>query len=180
MNKSFRLGILALLMLFAVHLHPVYRVTAGTERLAGLYTASQIRVAREAAQAAAEELLGGGAALPPLRRSLRLRLLSANGQTPLITDALLRGTEGVVSADAVLVNGRQLGTVADGKTLVDALQQTIRDRLPAGAVAGNLSGRLQIGRVYSREGLQSENTDMLARILDAAPVFYLDGSGKRI
>ena len=62
MIQSYRPVLLALLLLFAVHLRPGYRVSVGEERLAGYYSRAQIRSAFEAAAQAAEELTPGEAA----------------------------------------------------------------------------------------------------------------------
>ena len=178
MIQSYRPVLLALLLLFAVHLRPGYRVSVGEERLAGYYSRAQIRSAFEAAAQAAEELTPEEAALPRPHASLRLGLRRPVGETAALSDALLRTLRGVTEADAVCVNGDTLGTVPDGAALLEALRESIRSGMPAGAMVGNLSGRLQIRPVYTREGFPLENTDMLASILSAAPVFYVDSSGK--
>lgn len=180
MIRSYRPILLALLLLFAVHLRPGYRVSVAGERLAGRYSRAQIRTACEAAAQAAEELTPGEAALPRLRVSLRLGLRRPGGETAALTDALLRAAGGITKADAVRVNGDTLGTVKDGASLLQDLRETIRSGMPAGAIVGNLSGRLQIRPVYTREGLSHENADMLASILAAAPVFYVDSRGKLV
>lgn len=178
MIRSYRAALLALLLLFAAHLRPCCRVSVEGERLTGRYSLTQVRAACEAASQAAEELLPGEAILPRPRTALRLSLRCPDGETAALTDALLRRVEGVTEADMVRVNGGSLGTVADGSALLEELRETIRSGMPAGAVVGKLSGRLQIHPVYTREGFPRESADMLASILEAAPAFYVDGSGK--
>ncbi len=178
MIRYYRPAALALLLFFAVQLRPVYRVSIGSERIPGFFSASQVRQAQEAAREAAEELLPREAVTPVPRVSLRLRLRRSDGDTGALTDALLRGDERVVLADAVRVNGTPLGTVTDGEALLEQLREMIRSGMPAGAAVGELGGRLQIRRVYTRSGSEREYEDVLADILRAAPVFYLDGSGK--
>ncbi|MBR4548452.1 MAG: hypothetical protein IKO83_00865 [Oscillospiraceae bacterium] len=178
MLKSYRAALIALLLLLLVHLQPVYRVCVDGQWLTGLYTGGQIRLANEAAEAAADELLPGEAALPVLRKSLRVRLRRPAGNTAVLSDALLLSLGEVRSADAVSVNGAALGSVADGEALLDALRLTIRSDMPVGAAVGNLGGRLQVFPVYTRAGLERSKADMLAEILAAAPVFYLDSGGK--
>lgn len=180
MIRNYRPAALALLLLFAVHLRPVYRVSVGDERLSGLYSDAQIRQAREAARETAEELLPGEAALPAPRTALRLRLGRPTGDTAALSDALLRAAESVTLADAVWINGCALGTVSDGEALLEQLREAIRGGMPAGAAVGNLGGQLKVRPVYTRAGSERESADMLADILAAAPVFYFDGRGKLV
>ena len=180
MLRSYRPALLALLLLFAVHLRPVYRVRVEGAALPGLYSRAQIRQACEAAREAAEELLPDEAALPTPRASLRLRLRRPDGETAALSDALLRTVDAIVTADAVRVNGTELGAVADGAGLLALLQETIRSGMPPGATVGNLSGQLQIRTVYTRAGLERDSAELLASILTAAPAFYLDSGGKLV
>ena len=171
MIKRYWPAALALLLLFAVHLHPAYALRVEGERLDGLYSGAQIRQAREAALEAAEEILDGKAALPALRTSFRLRIRRPDGETAALTDALLRATDAVSSADAVWINGSALGCVEDGKSLLALLRQTIRGDMPAEAAVGKLGGKLQIHGVYTHAGAERGEAEMLTEILAAAPVF---------
>ena len=150
------LGVLALLFLLAAHLHPVCRITVAGEELEGRFSPAQVRLAQQAAQAAAGEILDAPTALIRPRCFYRLSLRPANGRTAVLSDAILRRANGLVLADGISVNGGPLGTVSDG----------------------TLGGNLQIQPVYSRAGHETPVWDMVLRITGAAPVFYLDADGK--
>ncbi len=169
---------LVLLLLPAVHLHPAYRVRVEGMPLPGLYSAAQLRQGQEAARAAAEELLPGPASLPKPSRSLRLCFSHGSGSPALLSDALLLATEGVALEAGVSVNGIFLGTAADGSALLEQLRETIRRDMPEGAAVGNLGGQLRIRPVYTRPGHELGNWDLILRITDLAPVFYLDREGR--
>ena len=180
MRQRYFRSALAILLLFAVHLHPVCLVTVDGQRVEGCYSPSRVRDALRCAEAAAEELTTGESVLPPLRRSFRLRLRAPDGSAAPLTDALLQATEGVTQADGVSVNGQALGTVADGQAMLAQLQAAIRRDMPETAAVGNLSGRLAIHPVYTRAGCESGSWDMILRITALAPVFYLDSLGKLV
>ena len=180
MFRSCRPVLFALLLLAAVHLQPVYRVSVEGECIAGLFSRDQILEARQTAHEAAEELAVGEAALSVPNVSLRLGLRRPDGDTAALVEALLRTEEAILSGDAVRINGIGLGTVADGEALLEQLRQTIRSGTPSGASVGRLGGTLEIVPVYTRADRLSENGDVLARILAMAPVFYLDSGGKLV
>lgn len=159
---------------------PVYRVHLDGEALAGGFSPAQLRLAEACARDAAEELCGAEAALPALSYSLRLGLRPTADGARRLSDALLRGTAGVAAADSVSVNGLALGTVRDGAALLDALRESIRAGMPAGAAVGNLGGALRIAPVYTRAGTEIEAADMLRTVTALAPVFYLDAEGTAV
>jgi len=136
------------------------------------------RLAIRAAEAAAEEILPGQAALPPLVRKLRLTLGRREEDPRLLADALLRRTEGVFVRDEVSVDGRRLGFVADGAALRDTIGTYIANTLPTWACGGVLSREFSVRRCYTREGRLTPDGDMLLLITGMAPVFYFDGMGK--
>lgn len=180
MRQRYSRIIWAVVLLFAVHLHPACLVTLDGQRVAGCYSPARVREALRCAEAAAEELTAGDGRLPTLRRSYRLRLRAPDGSAAALADALLQAAEGVVRADGVRVNGQALGTVKDGQAMLEQLQATIRSDMPEGAAVGNISGRLEIRPVYTRSGCETGSWDMILRITALAPVFYLDGQGRLV
>ena len=178
MRKTAVVLVLACGLFFTTYLQPVYRVTAGGERVPGLYSPAALREGINTARAAAEELSDSPAALPTIETRKLLRITPAQGLASTLSDALLRKTDTAVCADSVAVNGVPLGAVADGAALLESLRAEIRDGMPAGAAVGNLGGTLQIRPVYTRPDRVFSEADMLARISLLAPVFYLDSQGK--
>ena len=169
---------LALLGLLAAHVQPLYRLSLNGKPLDGLYSGEDIRLAQQAASAAAEELLGGDALPPVLTRQPQLRLRGSDGDRALLTHELILAYPGLVLADGVFVNGVRLGTVADGALLAARLRQSILDQMPSAAVFGNISGKLEIRPVYSRAGHETNDRDMILLISGLAPVVYVDRDGK--
>ena len=172
------LAALVLLLTLAAHLRPVYRVTVAGQALPGRYSLLQTERCAALARETAEEILEGGAPEPDMERRLRLALRRADGDEALLTDALLRATEGIAVSDQVIVNGTCLGTVADGSRLCRELQRSIRMQMPLAAVSGNISGKLELRRVYTRAGKDTPNSDMILLITGMAPVVYVDANGK--
>lgn len=171
---------LALLTLVAAHLHLYYRVTVDGQRLDGFYTQEAIRRSKQIAAETAEELLAGAAPALSCRRSLRLSLRPADGDSLTLTDALIRACPGVELADGVFINGVKLGTVESGAELYARLRASIVGQMPNAAVFGNISGELQIRPVYSRVGHETNYEDMILLISGMAPVIYVDGSGRLV
>ena len=167
-----------MLFLLAAHLHPVCRITVAGEELEGRFSPAQVRLAQQAAQAAAGEILDAPTALIRPRCFYRLSLRPANGRTAVLSDAILRRANGLVLADGISVNGVPLGTVSDGTLLLERLYTAIRSEMPETATVGNLGGNLQIQPVYSRAGHETPVWDMVLRVTGAAPVFYLGADGK--
>ena len=181
MNKFRVLALLlALLALLAVHLHPQYRVTVDGAPLPGTYSPSALKESLRAAEEAAEEILRYNAKLPVTERRLCFCFHPAADEKDALTSALLHAISGVTLADSVYVNGVRLGTVADGQKLCEMLRASILGRMPTAAVSGNISGRLELRRVYTRADSNSSYEDMLRLITGMAPVIYLDGSGKLV
>ena len=179
--RRIRLGLLTALVLtltVAAHLRPVYRVTVAGKTLPGLYSPLPTTRCVSLARETAEELLAGGAKEPELGLRLRLTLRRADGNEALLTDALLRATEGIAVSDQVSVNGTCLGTVEDGYRLCEELRRSIRMQMPLAAVSGNISGKLELRRVYTRAGKDTPNSDMILLITGMAPVVYVDANGK--
>ena len=112
------------------------------------------------------------------RARLRLRFRPAGDDVPALTAALLHPISGLALADAVYVNGVPLGTVADGERFCERLRDSIRTQMPQAAVSGNISGRLELRRVYTRADANVDDADMLLLVTGMAPVIYLDPSGR--
>ncbi len=172
------LAILGLSLLLFSHLRPVYRVTVRGSPLPGLYSLRQTERCAALARETAEEILGSADTLAQPEKRLLLSLRSPDGDEALLTDALLRSTPGIAVAEEVRVNGVRLGTVADGLVLTRTLERAIRGQMPLAAVSGSISGRLELRRVYTREGGLTPYGDMVLLITGMAPVVYLDAQGK--
>ena len=169
---------LALGLVLASHLRPVYRIRLEGEALPGHYSLEQARRGEEQAREIAEEILGNAEALCRPEKRLCLTLRRADGEAAALTEALLARTEGIQTAAEVRVNGIRLGNVEDGETLERALQRSIRGQMPLRAVSGGISGRLELRQVYTREGSCTPYGDMVLLITGMAPVIYLDPEGK--
>lgn len=178
MKKRWALLALGLAMVLTANLRPVYRVAVNGQTLPGAYTRRDTQICAESARDAAEEILQIGVPLPTMQRSLRLTLSAADGDRAVLTDALLRSVRGVTVSDGVYVNGVRLGTVADGELLCERLRASILSQMPNAAVSGNISGRLQIRRIYTRSGQDTNYDDMVLLITGMAPVIYVDAEGK--
>ena len=178
MKKRLGLLALALLCLLAANLNLSYRVSVNGRPVEGLYSAETVRRCENAAMEAAEEILQGPAKAPALTRRMHLGLGREDGNERELTDTLLRSVSGVTLSDCVIVNGTRLGTVRDGEALMEKLRQSIRGQMPNAAVFGNISGRVQIQKIYSRAGHDTPDEDMILLITDMAPVVYVDKDGK--
>ena len=170
--------LLIVLLTFCSHLRPCCRVQVAGQALPGRYRSAQLSAALNAAREAATELLGSEEVLPEIEKRLCLSLSAPDGDPALLTDALLRASPGVTLSDEVRVNGTRLGTVSDGQSLRRALQRSIRDQMPLAAVSGNISGQLELRRVYTRAGRDTPEKDMVLLITGMAPVVYVDAQGK--
>ena len=107
-----------------------------------------------------------------------LERAALRGDAALLTDSLLRAVKGVTVSDEVIVNGIRIGTVADGDYLQAALESYIQNQMPLAAVTGNISGKLELRRVYTRAGEDTPYRDMILLITGMAPVVYVDADGK--
>lgn len=177
MKKKALLG-LCVLVLFAANLRPTYRVTVAGTLLPGRYSFRQTEDCAAAARETAEEILAGEAPQLSMHRSLRLGLRGADGDCAALTEALLCSVRGIRVSDAVWVNGTRLGTVSDGEALCEALRSSIVGQMPNAAVSGNISGRLELQRVYTRAGSDTPIEDMVLLITGMAPVVYVDSQGR--
>ncbi len=178
MGKRWLLLGLALLAVLAANLRPAYRVSVNGERLPGVYSLRETERCARTARAAAEEILDNSAPSPEMRRRFALGFGAPCGDTALLTDALLRSVKGIAVSDEVIVNGTRLGTVEDGDYLRAALAYYIDGQMPTAAVSGNISGRLELRRVYTRAGGDTPYRDMVLLITGMAPVVYVDARGK--
>ena len=177
-RRRILLLLLVLLLTLFSHLRPSYRVWVAGQALPGRYRPAQLSAALAAAREMAQELLGSEDALPEPEKRLCLSLFAPDGDPALLSDALLRASPGITLSDEVWVNGTRLGTVSNGTSLQRALQRSIRDQMPLAAVSGNISGQLELRRVYTRAGQDTPEKDMILLITGMAPVVYVDAQGK--
>lgn len=177
----FRKGLLLLsALVFAVgaHLRPCWDYTIPGERVLPGFSLSTASLAERAARDAAEEILPGPAGTPACSRRLRLRLTRSSSDVRMLSDALLRSTQGVKLRGEVRVDGERLGWVADEALLRETLARYIGNTLPTWADGGVLSRELTIRSLYTRERPVTSARDMVLLITGAAPVFYYDASGR--
>ncbi|MBR5094644.1 MAG: hypothetical protein IK095_06075 [Oscillospiraceae bacterium] len=178
MRKHAFLLSLCLVMVLLANLRPCYRVTVAGQTLPGRFSFRQTEDCAAAARETAEEILSDSAAELSLHRSFRLSFRSPDGDTAALTDALICSVRGVRVSDAVWVNGTRLGTVEDGEALCEALRSSILGQMPHAAVSGNISGKLELRRVYTRSGSDTPIDDMVLLICGMAPVIYVDEQGR--
>ena len=172
--------LLLITLLFAVgsHLRPCCDYTLGGVPIAAGFAPGTARQAELTVRDAAEEILREGAPLPAFQKHTRLRFKRPSEDMRVLTDALLRATDGIVRRDEVRVEGVRLGWVADGEALREALHEYITNTLPAWASDGVLSRELGIRRLYTRDGYLTAQSDMVLLVTGAAPVFYYDQTGR--
>ena len=178
MLKKTVLLLAALLFAVTAHLRPCCDYTLDGVRIASGLSPGSARRAEFAVRDAAEEILRENALLPAFHKRTRLRFARPSEDARMLTDALLRATEGIVLRDEVRVDGVRLGWVADGEALRDALQGYITNTLPTWASGGVLSREPQIRRLYTRDGYLTAQGDMVLLVTGAAPVFYFDQTGR--
>ncbi len=177
MRKAYLL-LPAILALAAANLNLSCRVELAGEPLEGLYAPGVVTACEQTALTAAEEILSGPATPPAIRRRYVLGFRKPDGDERLLTDRLLRSITGIRLRDGVFVNGSKLGTVPDGTRLMMLLRSAISAGMPASAVSGSLSGRVQIRKLYTRANTDSSDEELILRITELAPVVYVDGQGK--
>ena len=168
---------LALLMAVASHLRPNLDFTVDGHRINTHCSPAAAKLAQEAAQAAAEEILAADAAPTEFRRHLRLSLRPAAELAPELTDALLQARSGILSASCVYVKGRRMGAVADAKEFQQSLAQYIENTLPTWASSGFVRGISLMPR-YTRAEFEVSNEDMILLVTGLSPVMYTDGQGR--
>lgn len=171
--------LLALALFFAVgaHLRPQWDYEIAGERLVPCGVRAST-IAEETAREAAGEILRGAVMPPEVHRRLRLSFRRPKEDARLLSDALLRATEGVVRRDEVRVDGVRLGWVEDGGALREGLRDYIANTLPSWASGGVLTRELSTRPLYTREGYVTDTRDMLLLVTGVAPVFYFDDSGR--
>lgn len=180
MWKKIALCLFSLLFMLGTNFRLCCRAAVGGRQLEGLFSPFDIDRCETAAAAAAEEIVQGPALLPRVERSLSLSLSPPGGDMLELTDTALRSVTGVKLVDGVFVNGVYLGSVEDGDRLFEGLRGFIDRQMPTAAVAGNISGELEIRRIYSRSNSFTPDRDMLLLISGMAPVIYVDESGKLV
>jgi len=172
--------LLALALIFSLcsHLHPCCDFILEGRQIKIGCTPSAARMAKEAALAAAEEILPGKAALPALKTRLSFSLSPGDGSAPALSDALLRAMPDVLSGDAVYLDGHKLGTVAEGRKLRQAMAKHIENTLPSWANSGSVGGCLELRGQYTRAEYEVTPEDMIMLITGLRPVMYTDGQGR--
>jgi hypothetical protein len=176
-RKTLALGT-ALLFVLGAHLRPACDYTLAGKELALGCSPTAGRLAIEAAEAAAEEILPGNARLPAVQRQLRLRLRRPEQDARVLSDALLRATPGITVNQAVYVGGVRMGAIREGVDFPAQLHRYIENTLPTWACGGALSSGLVLRTQYSRAGRETEPGDMLLLVTGRAPVLYYDEDGK--
>ena len=171
--------LLTLALGFAVcsHLRPSYDFSLGGLFLDTNCSRAAARMAREAALAAAEEILPGRAELPEARAHLRLSFRPGADSAPELCGALLEATPGIMLGEAVYVHQRRLGTVRDAGAFARSINEYIENTLPTWASSGAVRG-LELRRCYTRTDFEIPAGDMIMLITGLSPVMYTDGNGR--
>lgn len=177
LKKAFLL-VPALAFVVCSHLRPCCDFTVDGRRVSTGCTPEAAQRARDAALAAAEEILPGPASLPKALAHVRFSLRSSAETAPALSDALLRSTPGVIAGDEVYLSGYALGTVADGRQLRLELREYIENTLPTWASSGSISGYIQLRGQYTRAEFEVPPEDMIMLITGLSPVMYTDGEGR--
>lgn len=178
MKQKLALGVLALLLTVGANLHLCRHVSVSGAEVDGSFSPDGLDRAVLTAERTAEELLPGEAALPAYRLRYSLSLRPAEDDTAALSDALLRGTDGLCVEDAVFVNGVALGHVADGAALEEALRVQLYAGRPSGAVNGRYTEEIALRGVYTRAGTETKMEDMLLLVGGMCPVLYTDAEGR--
>ena len=171
--------ILSLALAFAVcsHLRPVCDFTVEGARIDSRCTLSAEKAARQAALAAAEEILPGHPAESACRRHVHLSFRPGADSAPLLGDALLRAQPGVSAASCVYVADKRLGAVADAEQFRAGFANYIDNTLPTWATGGSVRGLRLIPR-YTRSDFVFSDGDMIMLVTGLSPVMYTDGKGR--
>ena len=176
LRKAIVLG-LALALAVCSHLRPVCDFTVEGRHIAARCTLSAEKAARQAALAAAEEILPGAAEEVPCSRHIRLSFRPGAVSAPLLCDALLRSTEGVTAGSCVYVEEEYLGAVADGAEFRSAFSRYIENTLPTWARGGTVRGMTLLPR-YTRADFVFSDEDMIMLVTGLSPVMYTDYEGR--
>ena len=177
MFKKGLLLLAALLLCAAANLRVQWDYEVAGETLALGCSVRAARRAEEAARSAAEEILAEKAALPEIRRHLRLTLRKPAAAAPALTDALLRATPGVALRETVYLGDTRVGAVTDAAAFRQRLRSYIENTVPDWAWGGVLSKPLRIERRWGRTGYASTPGDMVLLVTGIAPVLYYDAEG---
>ena len=159
------------------HLRPVLDFTVAGQRLSTECTPAAAKAAREAALAAAEEILPGHAAAPEYSRHTRLSFRPGAATAPLLADALLKAQPGVISAYLVYADKTRLGAVADTAQFQSDFAKYIDNTLPTWAKGGSVRG-MTLLPCYTRAEFEIPNEDMILLVTGLSPVMYYDGKGR--
>jgi hypothetical protein len=151
--------------------------TVSGQRLSTECTPAAAKAAREAALAAAEEILPGHAAEPEYCSHRRLSFRPGADTAPLLGDALLKAQPGVISASLVYADKIRLGAVADATQFRTDFGKYIDNTLPTWAKGGSVRGMTLIPR-YTRAEFEIPNEDMILLVTGLSPVMYYDGKGR--
>ena len=180
MKKKLGLAALALLLMAAANVHTVCRVSVAGQPVEGLYSPAVLETSRALALRTAEELLPGEERLPSCQVRRSLSFFPAGGDGAVLTDALLRATEGVAVRQEVYVNGLYMGHVEDGEALDASLRHYLYASRPAGAFQARYTGEIARHGVYTREGRDMTLDDMLLLVTGSCPVLYTDEEGRMV
>ena len=177
MIKKTLLLLFSMGFLLGTHLHPCCDFELAGQRLDLACTPAAARRAKQAASAAAEEILPGAAELPELRTHVRFQLKKGADNAQALSDAILRATPGVALRETVWAGERCFGAVSDGADFLARLRDYLANTLPAWARGGVLSRPLTVRRGYGRAGYVSTPGDMVLLVTGAVPVIWYDGEG---
>lgn len=170
--------LVALLALCAAYVRPAYTVSVGGIELPGKWSRGDIDAAVRSAQAAAEEISRGDAALPELETRLTVNLSSSSGNSSELTLALLAGASGVEQAWDVLVDGVAVGRTDDRTALDEILMAAIAEVAPADSTRTGFDSEITLKEVYVPTGRHTDLMELSSRIRSLVRVSYVTSDGQ--
>lgn len=171
--------ILGFTLAFAVcsHLRPSLDFSVNGQYVDSSCTPAAAKSAQAAALAAAEEIVPGPAFLPEYSQHMHLTFGKRSNKSPLLTDALLSSSPGVLKGSCVYVDDFRLGVVKDAKSFRSEFSEYISNTLPTWAKGGSVRGMALIPR-YTRASFEVSDNDMIMLVTGLSPVMYYDGKGR--
>ena len=179
MKKAFCL-LLALLLMAAAQLHLCARVSVDGEELPDKLSLSALFCAREAAAAAADEILTTDGAPPGVETRWCLSLSPPSQDAAPLSDLLLRHTEGVAVLYSGSVDGFPVACVSDRERLCEALRRQLYANRPAGAIHARYAEPIDVRPLYTRPDRESSVEDACLWITGMSRALYTDEDGRLI
>lgn len=164
-------------LLLAANLRIVYHVSVAGEALPGSFSAGMLESCENAARAAAEEIARTGGDAAEYEKSAVITLAPPDGNALELTYALLENSGGVGTAWAVRVGEIDMGNVNDPSALGEVLESILAGGAVQGAVAAELTEKIDLRRVFVPEGSDYDLMAMARRVRGATEVMSVTSDG---